>query len=114
MSDLSKVIGQRLRSYRLQAGLSQEQVADLAGCHPTYIGQVERGEKNATLESIEKISGALNVPMATLFDKIESTGDFDNNIPLQCYNLLLAKGRQDQENLFNVLLSVEQYRLEAK
>lgn len=114
MSDLSKVIGQRLRSYRLQAGLSQEQVADLARCHPTYIGQVERGEKNATLESIEKISNALNVPLSTLFDKIETTDDFDSNIPLQCYNLLLAKGKQDQENLFNVLLSIEQYKLEAK
>ena len=56
MSDIAKVIGQRIRNFRTTAGLSQEKLAELSGCHPTYIGQLERGEKNATLESIEKIS----------------------------------------------------------
>lgn len=56
MSDIAKIIGQRIRNYRTQKGLSQEKLAELAGCHPTYIGQLERGEKNATLESVEKIS----------------------------------------------------------
>lgn len=49
MSDIAKIIGQRIRNYRTQKGLSQEKLAELAGCHPTYIGQLERGEKNATL-----------------------------------------------------------------
>ena len=62
MSNISKVLGQRIRNYRILAGLSQEKLAELSGCHPTYIGQIERGEKNATIESIEKISLALNVP----------------------------------------------------
>ena len=48
MSEIAKTVGQRIRSYRLQLGFSQEKVAELSGCHPTYIGQVERGEKNAT------------------------------------------------------------------
>ena len=52
MSEIAKFIGQRIRNYRTQRGLSQEKLAELSGCHPTYIGQVERGEKNATLESI--------------------------------------------------------------
>ena len=59
MSEIAKTVGQRIRSYRLQLGFSQEKVAELSGCHPTYIGQVERGEKNATLESIEKIADDL-------------------------------------------------------
>ena len=59
MSEIVKTVGQRIRSYRLQLGFSQEKVAELSGCHPTYIGQVERGEKNATLESIEKIAAAI-------------------------------------------------------
>ena len=54
VSEIAKLVGQRLRSYRLQLGLSQERVAELSGCHPTYIGQVERGEKNATIESIAR------------------------------------------------------------
>ena len=63
MSDIAKSVGQRIRNYRNKLGLSQERLAELAGCHPTYIGQVERGEKNASLESIEKISSALKLPL---------------------------------------------------
>lgn len=54
MSELTKIIGQRVRNYRTEKGLSQEKLAELSGCHPTYIGQVERGEKNATLDSNRK------------------------------------------------------------
>ena len=43
MSDIAKTVGRRLRSYRLALGLSQERLAERAGLHPTYIGQVERG-----------------------------------------------------------------------
>ena len=55
MSEIAKTIGQRVRNYRIDKGLSQEKLAELSGCHPTYIGQVERGEKNATLESLSLI-----------------------------------------------------------
>ena len=76
MSEIAKIIGQRVRNYRIDKGLSQEKLAELSGCHPTYIGQVERGEKNATLESIEKIASAMNVSLAQLFEKIgESSAD---------------------------------------
>ena len=70
MSEISKFIGQRIRNYRTQQKLSQEKLAELSGCHPTYIGQAERGEKNATLESIEKIASALNIPLSRLFEKL--------------------------------------------
>ena len=52
MSDIAKILGQRIRNHRTAKGLSQERLAELSGCHPTYIGQIERGEKNATIESI--------------------------------------------------------------
>lgn len=72
MSELIRQIGQRIRNYRVQKGFSQERLAELSGCHPTYIGQIERGEKNATLESIEKISSALKIPLSTLFEKLDA------------------------------------------
>lgn len=46
MSTMSKALGARLRQYRIQKGYSQERLAGLAGVHPTYVGQLERGEKN--------------------------------------------------------------------
>jgi len=61
MSTIAKALGQRIRNHRTSMGLSQEKLAELSGCHPTYIGQIERGEKNATIESIEKIATALNL-----------------------------------------------------
>ena len=51
MGETAKSVGQRIRNYRTQRGLSQEKLAELSGCRPTYIGQLECGEKNATIES---------------------------------------------------------------
>lgn len=64
MSKLTQTIGQRLRHCRQEKGYSQEILAELAGLHPTYIGQVERGEKNITVDSLAKITGALGISMA--------------------------------------------------
>ena len=66
MSKLQVEIGKRIRAYRTQQSLSQEELAEKCGLHPTYIGQIERGEKNATLESVHKISCALSIPLSTL------------------------------------------------
>lgn len=62
MSTITKTLGQRIRAYRLQVGLTQEALAEKADVHPIYIGQVERGEKNLTIVTLEKILAALNVP----------------------------------------------------
>jgi transcriptional regulator with XRE-family HTH domain len=59
--------GERMRALRLEAGLSQEQLATKAGIHRTYIGGVERGERNLSLLNIMRIADALGVPPASLF-----------------------------------------------
>lgn len=53
--------GKKVRARRLELGLSQEELADKAGVHRTYIGMIERAEKNITLENIEKIAKSLGV-----------------------------------------------------
>lgn len=111
MSDIVKIIGQRIRNYRTQSGYSQEKLAELSGCHPTYIGQVERGEKNATLESIERISIALKVPLSKLFEKVENNKDTDNT-PLKCYEFMSTKSKADQEKLYQLLISIDKYKNE--
>ena len=109
MSEIAKQIGQRIRNHRNKMGLSQEKLAELSGVHHTYIGQLERGEKNATLESIEKISKALNLTLSKLFEKIEESTDEQKNIPLECYDLLSSKTLKEQKQLFNILLEIEKY-----
>jgi transcriptional regulator with XRE-family HTH domain len=58
--------GEKVRERRLQLRLSQENLASRAGVHRTYIGMIERAEKNITLENIEKIAKALEIPIEKL------------------------------------------------
>lgn len=109
MSEIAKFIGQRIRNYRTQQNLSQEKLAEMAGCHPTYIGQLERGEKNATLESVEKIASALNVPLSRLFEKLDDN-EQEDSIPLKCYEFLSAKSKAEQEHLYRMLIEMDRYK----
>lgn len=59
--------GQRVQELRRERGLSQEQLADQAGVHRTYIGMIERAEKNITLCNIERIAKALRLDIKDLF-----------------------------------------------
>lgn len=66
--NIHKKFGDRIRSERRRLGLSQEQLAELAGLHRTYIGMIERAEKNITLLNIEKLAKALNLRIRDLFE----------------------------------------------
>jgi transcriptional regulator with XRE-family HTH domain len=68
MGDINKEVGFNIRRIRVQQGLSQERLGDLAGLHRAYIGQIERAEKNIGLKNLEKIATALKVNMRVLFD----------------------------------------------
>ncbi len=63
---LAKVIGDRVHAKRLAAGLSQEQLGERADIHRTYIGAVERGEKNVTVVTLAKIARALRCKLTDL------------------------------------------------
>ncbi len=54
--DLQRRVGENLRQYRQARGLSQESFADVVGVHRTYMGGLERGERNLTLKSLERIA----------------------------------------------------------
>lgn len=108
MSNIAKIIGQRIRNYRTQKGLSQEKLAELAGCHPTYIGQLERGEKNAILESVEKIALAMDISLSELFDKLGKSGS--NNIAAKCYDLVASKNVAEQKQLYKMLQEMDKYK----
>ena len=106
MSSLANEIGQRIRNYRNQMKLSQEELAEKCGLHPTYIGQVERGEKNATLESINKIAAGLNVSMSTLFENIEGTAITERSCAGEAYNLIQELPTGVQEKVLKILQEI--------
>lgn len=73
-SQILKLFGKRVRDKRVELGISQEELGKRAQLHRTYIGMIERAEKNVTLENIEKIANALGTPINKLFT-FENYGD---------------------------------------
>lgn len=67
MQDIRRVFGARVRGLRLSAGLTQEELAHRAGMHWTYLGGIERGERNPSLLNICRLASALGVAPSNLF-----------------------------------------------
>lgn len=72
VSALSKRFGMAVRERRTNAGISQEKLAELAGLHPTYIGMLERGVRNPTLDVAASLAKALKVGLPKLIDDAQS------------------------------------------
>lgn len=73
---LTRILAQNIRGFRHAKKLSQEELADLCGLHRTYIGSVERGERNVTLSTLETLAGALDVSIIELLSK----RDYDDEV----------------------------------
>lgn len=61
-------IGKKVRELREKMGISQEKLGELAGVHRTYVGMIERGEKNITIFNLRRFAGALKVKVRDLID----------------------------------------------
>jgi transcriptional regulator with XRE-family HTH domain len=71
MADIKKIFGRNVRTHREKLKISQEKLAELCDLHRTYIGAIERGERNVALENIQKIAKALGVKISILFKGTE-------------------------------------------
>lgn len=70
--ELINILSHNLVRLRHLQGISQEELAERAGLHRTYIGSVERGERNVTLSSLEVLASALGVPVTILLTKADT------------------------------------------
>jgi transcriptional regulator with XRE-family HTH domain len=64
--DLQRIAGANIRIYRKARGVTQEALAEVLGVHRTYMGGVERGERNLTLQSLERLAQRMGVDPVTL------------------------------------------------
>ena len=103
--DLIQKFGTFIRHLRKEKKLTQEELAKLCHLHPTYIGQIERGEKNPTIESTYQICKALEISISKLFEQIDETETGDDSIPAKSYRLLSQYSQEEQELLYNILTS---------
>lgn len=110
MSKIARTVGERIRQIRKSKGLSQEKVALKAGITTSYMGQVERGEKSPTVDSLEKISYALNVPISELFDfdstKVQQEYSISEKIAFHLHGISL----KEQEAVYQLVKQVLEFR----
>jgi CheY-like chemotaxis protein/DNA-binding XRE family transcriptional regulator len=92
--DVQKAFGAAIRDWRIQLGISQEELAERAELHRTYVSDVERGSRNISLKNIERLAHALEVSVATLFPESKLQNGRTNE----------NKGNGDGRNLVDVLL----------
>jgi transcriptional regulator with XRE-family HTH domain len=71
MPTLREKVGRAVRRLRTDAGYSQESFADACHLHRTYIGSVERGEVNISVDNLERIAHTLRIPVSRLFAEAE-------------------------------------------
>lgn len=104
MSEIVIKLGERIRHLRKEKGMSQELLGELSGLHTNYIGQVERGEKNVTIESLEKIAAGLDVSLEQLFrytDPMRYTDEIQNLV-----QMLEERSIQDKQLALHLIKSV--------
>ncbi|MGO4344528.1 helix-turn-helix domain-containing protein [Paenibacillus sp. MCAF9] len=67
-NDILKLVGEKIREVRKEKGLTQEQLGEMADFTYSYIGRIERGQKNISLQNLDRIARILDVPVHRLFD----------------------------------------------
>ncbi len=76
MDDLNQRLGQLISAKRIEAGLSQEQLAEAAGLHWTYVSGIERGKRNPSVAVLVRLGAALGTTGSALLSKAELHGDW--------------------------------------
>lgn len=110
MSHISIIVGERIKKQRNQLGLTQEELAERCGLHHTYIGQLERGEKNATLESIAKVVVGLNTSFELFFEKLTPDSEAKPSIAAECYDLIDALTPNEQRAMWEIITKAIEYK----
>ncbi len=110
MSDLTNHIGEKIRYYRKELKLSQEELAFKAALHNTYIGQLERGEKNVTVESLAKVCAAMDITLAEFFQSPNISQQM-LSIEIEQINALLeGRSKKDQQKVLAIIESLLQWK----
>lgn len=103
-ASILKFLGARIRDMRKSQGLSQEQLAEVSGLHHTYIGAVERGERNISIKSLLKITDALKISMGEVFESVDpDRNDLENRVISQVLTLLRTENKNTLKRLHLLL-----------
>lgn len=103
MESISLIFGKRIKDLRTAKKISQERLAELSGLHATYIGQIERGEKSPTIDSVYKISTGLNISLSEIF---ENMGIDEEKYSNKIYNEVLSLSNDKQKKIYDIIKEI--------
>ncbi|MDQ0659481.1 helix-turn-helix domain-containing protein [Paenibacillus sp. W2I17] len=103
MSELRQLIGTRIRAMRNAKGLTQQKLADIAGLDYRYIGALERGERNFSIDTLEKVLLALNVEISELMLSSGEDHDGVRQKAIDDFLLVLSRLSDDKVQAFQKL-----------
>lgn len=102
---ISILFGNRIKSIRHQQGLTQALLAEKSGLSDSYIGELERGEKGVTLETISIIARSFGIPVYQLFENL-SEEHCDYTIAMKSYNILIELSPDIQMSCYTMLRAI--------
>jgi len=110
LSEISVLIGDRIREFRKKKGLSQEELAHRANLNTAHLGQIERGEKSPTLDSIEKIAIALDITLEELFRFKSAPNSVKETYIDKIYGYLKCLSQDEQKDVLSTIKVLMKWR----
>ncbi|WP_049945014.1 helix-turn-helix domain-containing protein [Butyrivibrio sp. AC2005] len=104
--DITEEIGNRIRFYRKDRKLSQEELAEMSDLHPSYIGQLERGIKTPSVDTIYRITKGLDVTMSDFLKNIETFDTDEDTWAMKSYLLIEQEKLGDQRHLYEIIKNI--------
>ena len=102
--DITQEVGARIRYYRNEKKISQEKLSEMSDLHPSYIGQLERGEKTPSIETLYKITQGLSMSLTDYFLDFEVIStEPEETYAMKSYRLIEYQPARTQKKLFNIL-----------
>jgi len=99
-------LGERLREFRQNLAMSQEQLANAAEITPAYLGQVERGTKHITVHALAKICAALNISLSEFFSTANVKDRITDKISDQILSQLIGKTDSEKQMILKVIKAI--------
>lgn len=103
MENIQTKLGERLRAFRIIREYSIEELAHKSGINPAHLGKIERGERNFTIQSLDKIVNGLDIPYDVLFDLDAEIEPVDNPIVLKTLSYLNEMTSKEQEHIYKTV-----------
>lgn len=106
---VTQEIGNRIRYYRTLKEISQEKLSELSSLHPSYIGQLERGEKTPSIETLYKICQGMNISLVQLLNDIDDVSSENTDYiyyAYETYKLIETQTPSTQKHLYNIIKQI--------